>query len=201
MLCAPVVCGAQNVWEMKDRPQQKALFNKKDRSKDIPYLRGAVPEVDGKVQFDTIVALPGKTRQQIYDAALEYLTLQTTEEGQIDNLSRVMYQKPENGDLAARYTEWLVFKNKALELDRTRFNYQIVAQCSDGSVKISIRNISYDYDEERTPIHYTAEEWISDEYAVNKKNTKLLPVSAKFRRKTVDRVKYIFETMASDLQK
>ena len=35
---------------------------------------------------------------------------------------------------------------------------------------------------------YKAEEWITNKYAVNKKGTKLLPISGKFRRKTVDRM-------------
>ena len=52
--------------------------------------------------------------------------------------------------------------------------------------------ISYDYDLSRKPTHYSAEEWITDKYAVNKKHTKLYPVSAKFRRKTIDRKDFIF---------
>jgi colicin import membrane protein len=47
---------------------------------------------------------------------------------------------------------------------------------------------------------YKAEEWITDEYAVNKKNTKLYPVSAKFRRKTIDRKDQIFETIRNVLK-
>ena len=38
----------------------------------------------------------------------------------------------------------------------------------------------------------TKEKWITDEYAVNKKHTKLYPISAKFRRKTIDRKDFIF---------
>jgi colicin import membrane protein len=48
-----------------------------------------------------------------------------------------------------------------------------------------------------------AEEWISDEYAVNKKRTKLYPISGKFRRKTIDRKDFIFnkfETLLNEKQ-
>ena len=38
-----------------------------------------------------------------------------------------------------------------------------------------------------------AEEWITDSEALNKTQTKLYPRSGKFRRKTIDRVKEIFE--------
>ena len=52
--------------------------------------------------------------------------------------------------------------------------------------------IYYNYDTERKPIKYIAEEWITDKYAVNKKRTRLYPVSGKFRRKTIDRKDFIF---------
>ena len=45
---------------------------------------------------------------------------------------------------------------------------------------------------DRKQFHYSAEEWITDKYCVNKKHTKLLPVSGKFRRKTIDRKDYLF---------
>jgi colicin import membrane protein len=65
---------------------------------------------------------------------------------------------------------------------------------------MTMGRISYRYDEERLKQVYKAEEWITDEYAVNKKNTKLYPVSAKFRRKTIDRKDQIFETIRNVLK-
>jgi colicin import membrane protein len=64
--------------------------------------------------------------------------------------------------------------------------------CSDGEANVKMTRISYDYDTDRKPVHYTAEEWITDKYAVNKKHTKLYPISGKFRRKTIDRKDFIF---------
>ena len=52
--------------------------------------------------------------------------------------------------------------------------------------------IYYLYEEERNPQTYKAEEWIDDKNALNKKQDKLLRVSAKFRRKTIDRKDYLF---------
>ena len=46
----------------------------------------------------------------------------------------------------------------------------------------------------------SAEQWITDKYAVNKKQTRLLPVSGKFRRATVDRKNSIFEGFAQALK-
>jgi len=53
-------------------------------------------------------------------------------------------------------------------------------------------HIRYLYDMQREPQKYKAEEWITDEEAVNKKNTRLLPLSGKFRRKTIDRKDFLF---------
>lgn len=53
-------------------------------------------------------------------------------------------------------------------------------------------HIRYYYEEKRNPQRMKAEEWITDKEAVNKKNTKLLPITGKFRRKTIDRKDYLF---------
>ena len=62
------------------------------------------------------------------------------------------------------------------------------------------KHITYDYDMERKPQHYKAEEWITDKYCVNKKHTKLYPISGKFRRKTIDRKDFIFNKFESLLK-
>lgn len=98
-------------------------------------------------------------------------------------------------ELGARYEEWLVFRNNAISLDRTRFYYVLIAKCQNGKVTIEMCHIKYFYEEERNPQRYKAEEWITDEEAVNKKNTKLLPFSGKFRRKTIDRKDYLFDKL------
>jgi colicin import membrane protein len=93
-----------------------------------------------------------------------------------------------------------VFKNKPLNLDRTRLLYHLIADCRDGEATIKMTRIHYIYDEERQPQHYTAEEWITDKEALNKKGTRLLPVSAKFRRKTIDRKDFLFNKFESLLK-
>ena len=60
--------------------------------------------------------------------------------------------------------------------------------------------IYYLYEEERNPTTFTAEEWITDRYGLNKKQTKLARVSGKFRRKTIDRKDFLFNKFASLLK-
>ena len=92
--------------------------------------------------------------------------------------------------------EWLVFTNKFLSLDRTRLYYKLKLTCYDKKFVANIYDIRYWYEEEREGgVKYSAEEWITDEWAVNKKGTKLAKKSGKFRRKTIDRVEEIFTNL------
>ena len=128
------------------------------------------------------------------------LLAMTKEPNQIEQ-SRLTLEDKDNNRVVASFQEWLVFKNKPLNLDRTRFLYQLMAECKDGQADIKLNRIVYIYDEERDMTTYRAEEWITDEYGLNKKKTKLARVSGKFRRKTIDRIDYIFNRFTQLLQK
>jgi colicin import membrane protein len=192
LLAMPLAISAQdNTWEkIEVEPVEK-------ENPDAKYLvENAVPVVDGKVVFHTVIKAPGKSADQIYDILLKQLEKMVQEPNQIEN-SVVALQERDKHELAAVFHEWLVFKNTTLALDRTQFNFQLHVLCSDGQADVSMMRISYDYDLDRKPTHYTAEEWITDKYAVNKKHTKLYPISAKFRRKTIDRKDFIFKKFDS----
>lgn len=187
LMVMPLMATAQdNTWErIEQDPQDK-------ENPDAKYLaENAVPVVDGKVCWEIDIKAPGKSSREIYDILLKQLTKMTTEPNQIAN-SIVAVQDTVNMELGAAFHEWLVFKSSALSLDRTQFNFQILVSCTDGNANVKFTRITYDYDTERKPTHYTAEEWITDKYAVNKKHTKLYPISGKFRRKTIDRKDFIF---------
>ena len=188
----PLLASAQdNTWERIEVEEQS------EENPDAKYLEpNAVPEVDGMVKWQTTLYAEGKTADEIYDILLKQLTKMTNEPNQIAG-SAVVVQDREKHLLGAIFHEWLVFKNVMLSLDRTQMTFQIHVAITDGKADVSIDHVSYDYNTERTPIHYTAEEWITDKYAVNKKHTKLYPVSAKFRRKTIDRKNFIFNKFNS----
>lgn len=187
LMLVPMMAAAQdNTWE---RIEQEPV---EENNPDAKYLvENAVPEIDGKVCWEIDIKAPGKSAREIYDILLKQLTKMTTEPNQIAN-SMVAVQDTVNMELGAVYHEWLVFKNTALSLDRTQLNFQLLVACTDGNANVRMARISYDYDTDRNPTHYLAEEWITDKYAVNKKHTKLYPVSGKFRRKTIDRKDFIF---------
>lgn len=187
LMAMPMLAAAQdNTWErIEQEPVQK-------ENPDAKYLaEGAVPVVDGKVCWQTTITAPGKSAQQIYNILLKQMTKMVNEPNQIAN-STVALQNSETYELGAVFHEWLVFKSSALSLDRTKFNFQLFVKCANEKAEIKITRITYDYDMDRKPVHYDAETWITDKYAVNKKRTKLYPLSSKFRRKTIDRKDFIF---------
>ena len=188
LMAMPLIAAAQdNTWERIETTSTEST------NPDAKYLvEGAVPVVDGKVCWQKVIDAPGKSAQQIYDILLAQLNKMVNEENQLMERSKVPIQDQANHQLGATFHEWLVFKSTALNLDRTVINFQLIVNCSDGKADVQMTRISYDYELERDPTHYSAEEWITDKYAVNKKHTKLLKLSAKFRRKTIDRKDYIF---------
>jgi colicin import membrane protein len=194
----PLTLWAQdNTWEINEEEEVKKEAKAKPKV-DEKYLKGAVPEVDGKVVFSTSINAPGKTAAQIYNILLQYMERMTKTTNQIQ--SKIITADADKHEITGAYQEWLVFKKTALSLDRTRFMYALNAQCSDGRADIKMTRIRYLYEEERSPQHMTAEEWITDKEAVNKKNTKLLPISGKFRRKTIDRKDFLFNKFESLLK-
>ena len=185
----PLTMWAQdNTWELPEQEQEEVKAEKENP--DQKYLLGAVPVVDGKVVFSKTIEAPGKSAAQIYGIMKQYMEKMTTESNQIH--SQLIVADDSKHELGGSYEEWLVFKKTLLQLDQTRFLYVLEANCSDGKADVTLSRIRYLYDENRTPQHLKAEDWITDKEAVNKKGTKLLPITGKFRRKTIDRKDFLF---------
>ena len=177
MAVMPLTMWAQaNTWE---KPEVEETEVKKEVSKDAKYLKGAVPEENGKVVFSTTINAPGKSADQVFDIVKAYLEKMTGEKNQVS--ARIVIDDKEKHELGATFNEWLVFKSTAIMLDQTRMLYVLKARCYDGK-------------------NYTAENWITDKEALNKKGTRVLPVSGKFRRKTIDRKDFLFNKFESLLK-
>jgi colicin import membrane protein len=193
MMCLPMGLSAQNTWEMPEEKEQAA-------NPDQKYLAGAVPEVDGKVVFHTVIDAPGKSAEQVQNIVRQYMQKMVTEKNQFEQ-SRIVLDDSVKHQVVGYYQEWLVFKSTALVLDRTRLMYNLIVTCEDGKADIMMNRIHYLYDEEREPQSYSAEEWITDKEGLNKKQNKLARVSGKFRRKTIDRKDYLFNKFAELLKR
>lgn len=186
LLLMPVMAMAQKVKEDKNAPK---------------YLKGAVPVENGIVTFKKSFRVPGQSDAQLYENMLFYVKDNLVVKGIEDAWTRMLSEGKEDGVIAARVEEWMVFSKKFLSLDQTRLRYQINVTTGQGKVNITVTQISYLYGEEweeNKPTGkggeiYRAEEWITDEHALNKKGSKVLSGSGKFRRKTIDRMNEIFE--------
>ena len=180
---------------------QKASVVKASRSQldpstpDYKYIKeGSVPEKDGKVVFTLDLDVPALTAQQVYDRTYAALDTIAAEDNQIQSGIILINKKDHN--IVAQNREWLTFKSNIIVLDKTQFNYTVMASCTDGHLHLTIERLSYLYEQDRpTAMRTTAEDWISDKAALNKKGTKLLPGSAKFRRRTIDRIEQLFDTV------
>ena len=165
---------------------------------DAKYLEGAITLKDGKVTFSSEMVTPAMTKEQIYETILNWANkrFQPTEKMN----ARVLFQNPEEGSIAIGGEEYLVFSHSALSLDRTRIYYQLKVLCENGKSNIEMTRIRYWYDEARNGGEkYEAEEWIIDEWGLNKSKTKLAPICGKFRKKTIDLKDELFMEIQSIL--
>ncbi len=159
------------------------------KADDRKYLEGAVPLVDGKVVFTREFTVQGVSKDEIFNRMLNWLEKRLA---QGEENSRVLYSDKEKGEIAGLGSEYLVFRSSFLSLDRSLLEYYVVADCDEESCKLSIERLKFNYEEEV----YPAEEWITDELALNKKKTKLNRGLAKFRTHTVDYVQKFFDDAA-----
>ncbi len=162
---------------------------------DSRYLAGAVPTENGIVTFRKSFTVSGKSQEQIFGTMSKFVQDEIVGKAIQDMRSRIISDGRADGTIVARAEEYIVFKKKPLYLDRTRLRYQLSVNVSGNKVNMTITQVSYYYNEDidgTNGINYKAEEWITDEEALNKKQTKLLPRSGKFRVKTIDRVEEIF---------
>ena len=157
------------------------------------YAAGAVPVVDGKVEFSSDYTLPSKSKAQIYEALQSFAGTLVKGENALPQ-SRISTQEEAAGILAVNMEEWMYFKRTAWVTNATRFYYQLLFQIKDGGYKVTLRNMRYYYDEEHNGgISYDANSWITDEAALRKGGTKLAKVNGKFRTGTIDRKDALFK--------
>lgn len=165
----------------------------KNENSDPKYLAGAITLEEGKVTFTHEIKAPSLSKEQLFQQMLDWANNRFKPDGKLQ--SRVVYTNEEEGDIAASAEEYIVFSSSALSLDRTRIYYQYLIHVTDGLCQMTMTRIRYWYDENRDGGQkYTAEEWITDDMALNKKKTKLAPICGKFRRETIDLKDQLFQS-------
>lgn len=152
---------------------------------DSTYLAGAVPETDGKIKFAYTFDCTGIPQERLFRRLEEWSEKRfRTEE---DNQGRVLYANMEKGQIVSQGSEYLVFLKHALALDRALFNYRVTFLLSPERCDMEVSHLNYVYEDPTKKI--PAEDIISDENALYRNGTKLIPGTKKFRIRTVDLVR------------
>lgn len=194
---------------------QAQLLIKKDfkgRMDADAYLAGAVPEQDGKVCFSATIPAEGRTAAQIYAGLSQWASFRFSAGVESGEWTDANYFKntdfaaireadAEQGLIVCAANEEMVFTNKMLAKDYTLISYTLRLEVMEGAVAATMTDIIYTYTlAEDDPERITAEDWISDAEAINKKG-QLHRTVARFRIKTVDLANELFtEIEASAVQ-
>ena len=164
---------------------------------DPKYGFGAVPaDENGRVYFSESFDIPdGMTDDQCYDMIMNWA------KGRFAlpyaYVGRILNESPETHRFVFHVEQNIVFKSKALVVDESRITYNFTAAVSGGTVTLKIADIKYRYEENREGggIAVSAEEWITDNECYNRKKTKFLRSTGKFRIKTIDLKDILFKNV------
>ena len=182
----------------------KKLYTQKADMSEY-QAKGAVPEVDGKVVFTKDIEAFARPKDYIYSQVASFASLRfepNTRRGEwrepnffknID-FARVTKADKEEGIIVAQGAEEMIFSNRALSQDYTQVFYNLTITIADGKVNLRMDNIAYVYEGSGNSSRLTAEEWITDKEALNKKG-ELRRINGKFRVKTID----LFDELAAEI--
>lgn len=183
MLLMPIWCVAQN-----------------SRGVEKRYLAGAVPTVNGYVQFDKSFTVNNSSKVAIMDSLRNYVQRELVDGEEQLPQARLTEVSVDSGIIAASIEEYMYFKRTNWQIHRVRFYYQLVLKVNDNGFTASMRRLHYRYDPEVTAGEFDedrrAENWITDDAALSKDGKKLQRISGKFRRFTIDRKNEIFRGLA-----
>ncbi|MBR6370687.1 MAG: DUF4468 domain-containing protein [Bacteroidaceae bacterium] len=175
-------------------------FSKDNLSSTRQYGPGAVPVENGKVTFRTSIPLPsGTDLDNCYERMLNWA------KGRFAlpyaRNAYIVSENPENHRFVFNVEQTIVFKSSAFEHDDARIIYNFALNMSDGNCNVTVTDIKYRYEEERYGggMSFTAEDWITDEECYNRKRTKFLKKTGKFRIKTIDMKDVLFKRVEEEL--
>ena len=166
---------------------------------DSKYGPGAVPvDENGRVVFETELSVPdGLTQDDCYNILLNWakgrFTMPYAQAGRILNEDATSHR------FIFHVDQIIVFKSTALVGDESKISYNFSVAVKDGQFTMTMTDIKYRYEEGREGGGkiFPAEDWITDKEAYNRKGTKFLKSTGKFRIKTIDLKDNLFQK-ASD---
>lgn len=156
------------------------------------YLKeGAVPSVGGKVVFsDSVAIIQGYSAQQVNSIVRTWIDGYL--KGNKGPKNKVVVDKDGRIDAIAQTD--IVFTDNSFSYDKASMNFVLSLNSTADKCSIAISRITYNYNDGDGMELIVAEDYITDDNAVNKKRTRLYPITGKFRRKTIDTVEDIFSS-------
>lgn len=163
------------------------------------YAKGAVPvDESGMVCFTETFQIPaGMTEDYCYELLLNWakgrFAMPYAQAG------RILNEDAQSHRYIFHVDQMIVFKSSALVADESKISYNFSASIQNGTVLLKMTDIKYRYEEGREGGGkiFPAEDWITDKEAYNRKGTKFLKSTGKFRIKTID-LKDILFSKASE---
>ena len=163
------------------------------------YLAGAVPVVDSMVVLTRTVDAPaGASADTVFATAKRWLVRSFARQEVLARKTQLIDSV--NHVLRVGIDEYITFTDNLLNLDRSQMLYTLELRVDSDRVVATMTDITYYYEEERTPERYTAEEWITDAACLNRRGTHLHRQNGKFRIKTIDRADAIAASLAEALR-
>ena len=161
------------------------------------YGKGAVPQDEnGTVYFTRTADIPqGISEDQCYAILLNWAKGRFAQP--YAQSGRILNEDADAKRFIFHVDQKIVFKSSAFSLDESRITYNFSATIKDGKYTLKMTDIKYRYEEGREGSKtFPAEDWITDKEAYNKKGSKFLKSTGKFRVKTIDLKDILFMTAA-----
>ena len=162
---------------------------------DTKYGKGAVPQDEnGMVCFTQSYSIPdGMDADRCYEILLNWakgrFALPYAQAG------RILNEDADAHRFIFHVDQMIVFKSTALVADESKISYNFSVAVKNGTFTMKMTDIKYRYEEGREGGGkiFPAEDWITDKEAYNKKGTKFLKSTGKFRIKTIDLKDILFQ--------
>ena len=170
-------------------------FAKGVNEQDPKYGKGAVPEDEnGNVYFSQTVQVPaGMDADKCYDILMNWAKGRFAKP--YAQAGRILNEDASSRRFIFHVDQVIVFKSTALVGDESKISYNFSVAVKDGEFTMKMTDIKYRYEEGREGGGkiFPAEDWITDKEAYNRKGTKFLKSTGKFRIKTIDLKDLLFQ--------
>ena len=170
-------------------------FARGTNEQDPKYGKGAVPQDEnGMVCFTQTVAIPdGMSADQCYEILLNWAKGRFAKP--YAQAGRILNEDASAHRYIFHVDQMIYFKSTALSADESNISYNFSVSVKDGAFTMKMTDIKYRYEEGREGGGkiFPAEDWITDKEAYNRKGTKFLKSTGKFRIKTIDLKDILFQ--------